>query len=276
MSRLERLDRFEDDNIHRQRVLRDRIHPLEVYDDVDIHARYRFRRDQIMHITDMLSDDIKHQSELNGALSPSLQVCIALRYFATGSMQNVVGDTIQVHKSTVCRAIRRVSLALCRRLNEHVTMPSAARQHAVTQKLYNVAGFPDVVGCVDGTHFKIKAPSTHENAYVNRKGFHSINAQLVCDQDLLITNCVIKWPGSKHDSFIIRQSRLYEDFEAGRVTGILLGDSGYPLKPWLMTPYLNPISEAQERFNHAHCKTRNLIERCIGVLKRRWACLHKG
>lgn len=116
---------------------------------------------------------------------------------------------------------------------------------------------------------------------MNRKGYHSINAQIVCDADLTITNCMIKWPGSKHDSYILRQSQLCADFEAGRYPGKLLGDSGYPLRSWLMTPYLNPANRGQERYNVAHIKTRNIktrntVERCIGVLKKRWACLHRG
>ncbi|CAH3044736.1 unnamed protein product, partial [Porites lobata] len=37
--------------------------------------------------------------------------------------------------------------------------------------------FPGVVGCIDGTHVRIQAPNKNENDYVNRKGFHSINAQ---------------------------------------------------------------------------------------------------
>jgi hypothetical protein len=42
-----------------------------------------------------------------------------------------------------------------------------------------MAAFPKVIGCIDGTHIQIKAPSTQEHAYVNRKNEHSINA-MVC------------------------------------------------------------------------------------------------
>ncbi|KAJ8352131.1 hypothetical protein SKAU_G00236070 [Synaphobranchus kaupii] len=161
-------------------------------------------------------------------------------------------------------------------MDDYVQMPSGARQHTVRQRFFEVAEFPDVVGCIDGTHFKIKAPSAYQNAFVNRKGYHSINAQIVCDHELKMTNCVIKWPGSKHDSFILRQSNLWAAFEEGTITGMLLADSGYPLRKWLMTPLLNPANDAEDRYNNAHIKTRNAVERCIGVLKRRWACLQKG
>ena len=57
--------------------------------------------------------------------------------------------------------------------------------------------------------------------------------------------------------------------------GYLLGDSGYGVKPFLLTSYLAPATLGQERYNRAHCKTRNTVERAIGVLKRRFACLHR-
>lgn len=52
------------------------------------------------------------------------------------------------------------------------------------------------------------------------------------------------------------------------------GDSGYPLEPWIITPYRSATERSAEaRFNTKHSKTRNCIERCIGVLKARFRCL---
>ncbi|KAL1005452.1 hypothetical protein UPYG_G00059310 [Umbra pygmaea] len=85
---------------------------------------------------------------------------------------------------------------------------------------------------------------------------------------------VARWPGSTHDARILRESKLQREFEEGRCGGILLGDSGYPLKRWIMTPVLSPKTDQQRKYNNAHAEARCLIERCIGVLKRRFHCLH--
>lgn len=43
------------------------------------------------------------------------------------------------------------------------------------------AGFPNVLGAVDGTNITLQAPNLDEASFVNRKNFHSINVQGICD-----------------------------------------------------------------------------------------------
>ena len=75
-----------------------------------------------------------------------------------------------------------------------------------------ISGFTDVIGCIDVTHFRSKNTNDYEGEYVNRKGFHSLNIQLVCDGDLTIVNCVIRWPGATYDSRMFSESPIYNQF----------------------------------------------------------------
>ena len=53
----------------------------------------------------------------------------------------------------------------------------------------------------------------------------------------------------------------------------LAGDSGYPLKPWLLTPFQVPQSAQEQLYNVRHSQARAVVERAIGLLKGRWRCL---
>uniref|UniRef100_A0A8C6UN81 DDE Tnp4 domain-containing protein n=1 Tax=Neogobius melanostomus TaxID=47308 RepID=A0A8C6UN81_9GOBI len=244
--------------LRRERVLRDRSNPLEMYNESELLERFRFDRATIFEIVGALTPQLQHVTERNGTLSPSQQVLIALRFFASGSFQNSLGDMVNVHRTTACRAIRRVSLALMRIMGRYVRLPTQEEAARMKQDFYFKSGLPGIIGCIDGTHVR----------------YHSINVQLVCTNDMQIIDLVSKWPGSTHDARILKESALHREFEEGRITGLLLGDSGYPLKRWLMTPVIAPRTPQERRYNFKQASTRSIIERCIGVLKRRFHCLH--
>ena len=42
-------------------------------------------------------------------------------------------------------------------------------------------------------------------------------------------------------------SQLYRDFEDGRYNGILLGESAYALRDYMLTPFLLPRNKAEIR-----------------------------
>ncbi|CAC5364487.1 Protein eyes shut homolog,Neurogenic locus Notch protein,Neurogenic locus notch homolog protein 3,Protein eyes shut,Protocadherin Fat 4,Delta-like protein C,Neurogenic locus notch homolog protein 1,Fibropellin-3,Protein crumbs homolog 2,Sushi, nidogen and EGF-like domain-containing protein 1,Protein jagged-1a,Sushi, von Willebrand factor type A, EGF and pentraxin domain-containing protein 1,Protein jagged-2,Neurogenic locus notch homolog protein 2,Protein crumbs homolog 1,Protein jagged-1,Protein jagged-1b len=131
-------------------------------------------------------------------------------------------------------------------------MPTdAARFETVMRGFYDIAGFPNVVGAVDGTHVCIESPSIIEHIYVNRKNYHSINVQGICDSYLKFLNIVSQWPGGTHDAFIWSNSNVCEIFENRTISeGWLLGDSGYPLEPWLMIPVLIQPENIKNTMEH--------------------------
>lgn len=87
---------------------------------------------------------------------------------------------------------------------------------------------------------------------------------------------VPQWPGSQHDSRIFQNSRLYTRYDQRQLNGLLVGDSGYPSLPFLLTPVANPTTDAEETYNIVQSKTRRIVERTFGTWKRRFPCLSKG
>ena len=107
-------------------LFREHFHPLNEYDDLQLFERFRFRRQDIKQIVDMLREDLQIGYMMNGALSPELQVLLTLRFYATGSLQIVAGDTVNVDKSTVSRTIHRVTEAICQRPRDHIRLSNQA------------------------------------------------------------------------------------------------------------------------------------------------------
>ncbi|XP_071481331.1 putative nuclease HARBI1 [Diadema antillarum] len=163
-----------------------------------------------------------------------------------------------------------------RRTTKFIKFPHSPQDVQQTQlDFFRLAQFPKVVAAIDGTHVQINgvALGDVEHLYVNRKGFYSINVQLTCNAKYQITSVSARWPGSTHDSRILRTSAVGRGFEAGLLNGLMLGDSGYGLKPWLMTPKLLPATQAERRYNQAHSCTRVVIEQVNGQLKCKFRCL---
>ena len=94
----------------------------------------------------------------------------------------------------------------------------------------------------------------------------------------LFTNISARWPGSTHDSHVFRTSAIGIHLQ-NRYRGIdrvLLGDSGYPCRPFLLTSYRQPVEIKEQRFNSSHVSTRSTIERTFGIWKKRFNLMHSG
>ncbi|KAK9680537.1 DDE superfamily endonuclease [Popillia japonica] len=171
--------------------------------------------------------------------------------------------------------------------NNWVKFPGNLEElNTVRRSFFDKYNFPGIIGCIDCTHVaifppRIVDPNYPEHLYVNRKGYHSINVQLVCDSDLRILNVNARYPGSTNDAFIWGNSNLNTTLQQLHANGhtdyFLLGDSGYPLRTCLLTLLEEEPAEGspEYRYNVAHKRIRSTIERCNGVLKTRFRCLLK-
>ena len=276
----EREEREEEDEGIRRRpyTVRQRIDPMAVYDDDEFVQRFRLSKRTVTYVVELIEADIRSDSDLNAALSPTLQVLIALRFLSTGTFQRVMGDLVGVERTTAGKKIRKVILALVKLRSRFVKLPcNEADIETTKRQFYEIAGFPGVIGAIDCTHVPIHCPATEDaERYRNRKGFMSLNVQAICDANYRITNIVARWPGSTHDSRIWDNSAVGARVEQGRIDGILVGDGGYRCTDHMMTPIGTPETAGERRYNYAHIRTRNPIERTFGMLKKKFPCLSQG
>lgn len=109
---------------------------------------------------------------------------------------------------------------------------------------------------------------------------------MACDASLRIRHVYGGNAGSVHDMDLFMRSPLYlqiREFLSG--DEYYLGDTGYALRPYMITPYKNSeiakeqlqhVKDARTYFNRHFSAVRITVERCIGVLKARFRCLLFG
>ncbi|XP_041369732.1 putative nuclease HARBI1 [Gigantopelta aegis] len=145
------------------------------------------------------------------------------------------------------------------------------------EDFFKLANFANVLGALDGALIPVQGPLRDEHLYFSHEGYHASNVQCIVSANGVFLDIVAKWSGATHDALMWRNSGIAELFENGQVDGgMLLGDSGYPIRPWLMTPFLQPASRQERAYNRAHTTTRSSCERAFGAWKSRWLCLHKS
>ena len=232
-------------NLRRERLFRGRLNPLEFYEETEVKQLFQFERIHILRITGDMLELLRHSTGRNCALSPLQQLCIGLRYYATGCMQLSLGAWIKVSQPTICRVIWQVTRALI-----EVYPEIFAIRDTTKREFYDRYQLPNILGCIDCTHIMIVAPQAHlhPEAYINRKSVYSINVQVICDAGCTFVGRVVAWPGSVHDSRIFKNSRVYNRLLSGELNGILLADNGYGIAPFCLTPFLNPENEEEEHY----------------------------
>lgn len=248
--------------------------------DSKFRHKYRLSKAVVRELVELVREPLERPTRRGYAIPVYLQVLAALRYYDTGSFQDVIGElnSVGLSQPSVSRIVRRVSVAIAELRPQFIQFPAVRPRRArdVRRDFHAVGNFPNVIGAIDGTHIPIANPGGPDaDLYINRKSFRSLNVQVVCDSQGLITNIVARWPGSCHDSRIFAESRLGRACERGNINGYLLGDNGYPCLPYLMTPLLNPRTAAERRYNVAHKSTRRIAETNFGRWKRRFPCLSK-
>lgn len=110
------------------------------------------------------------------------KVGMTLYKLATCGEYRTVGDVFGVHKSTVHKHFYSVIKAINSTLmKEFIQMPDEERAQLISHRFKTICGIPQIIGCIDGSHIPILAPSEGRKDFVNRKSWTSLVLQAVVD-----------------------------------------------------------------------------------------------
>uniref|UniRef100_A0A3B5RDP1 Putative nuclease HARBI1 n=1 Tax=Xiphophorus maculatus TaxID=8083 RepID=A0A3B5RDP1_XIPMA len=216
-------------------------------------SNFGFPRDFILYLVELLRETLSRRTLRSRAISPEVQVLAALGFYTSGSFQTSMGDIIGISQASMSRCVTNVTKALVEKAPQFITF----------NKRTFVLTLPQQVA--------IKAPNSDASSYVNKKGFHSIACQLVCNARGLLLSAET-WPGGLQDTKILQRSAISKQLQDNE-EGWLLGDGRYPLKKWLMTPVESPGTAAEFQYNLAHTVTHEIVDRTFRAIQTRFRCL---
>lgn len=177
-----------ENNVER-RILRDVSDPFS-FSDNHFKSLYRLNKNMVHYLIEQLLPHMNNSLHPN-AIDPRLRIFAALFFFANGSYQRVIGHShaLSMGQTTVSKCIGEISDLIVQHLsNTWIQFPvTREAKLAIKTKFMETRQFPGVIGAVDCTHVAILAPRLEEHNYLNRKGYHSKNIQLVIKLLLLIT-----------------------------------------------------------------------------------------
>ena len=216
----------EDERLRVERVFKDRK-DFFAENDTYLICRFRLPRHVLIWLCNRLDPQLRRETRRSRALPCQTQLLSTLASLATGTFQREVGDRSGITQPSMSRVMPSVLEAIKSLTEEFIRFPFSEDQQTVLKReFYEIARVPNVVGAIDCTHVRIKPPTVNDYAFINRKNYHSINVQLICDANLSLLNVVARWPGGSHDSTIFHNSHIGIQLEAGalRRRSHLLGE----------------------------------------------------
>ncbi|KAM7479172.1 hypothetical protein LguiA_027385 [Lonicera macranthoides] len=210
---------------------------------------------------------------------------IGLFRLATGSDYPEISCRFQVTEKTAKFCIKQLCRVLCTNFRFWLGFPNPNELETVSSNFETLTGLPNCCGIIDCYRFKFL---TKSNGKISSQ---SLAAQIVVDSNSRILSIFTGFRGNKGDSRVLKLSSLYKDIEIGNLLNLhnsppmrikdiaipqyLLGDGGYPLLPWLIVPFVDPMpGSIEENFNAAHRAMRLPVLRTIASLKN-WGVLSR-
>ena len=206
------------------------------------------------------------------------KLLLYLWYLGTQETFVSVADRFDVALSTAFAARERMTDAFCSAQESIVSWPrSAGEIFEVSQGFHDLCSVGGIIGAIDGSHVRIRPPANDEQSHYNRKKYHIIILQGVSDATFKFRNVYIGWPGSTHNSRVLRNSPLFQSAEGDyhtffRGNTFLIADPAYAARRWLAPTLKRSAAQTpqQRRYSSTIAKGRVVIEQAFGILKGRW------
>ena len=274
--------------------VRTRLSVLAIYNQLGpIYFRraYRMKYPSFLKLVGLVSTVLPERNcamaLVNGSISISVHLAVALPYFAGGSPYDIT-TTFGISFSEVFVSVWSIVDAINRCTNFDIEYPmTEEKQREIANGFHAVsgAGIKCCAGAIDGMLVWIHKPSRQcctETSCADgkflcgRKNKFGLNLQAVADVRGRFLDMSIMYPGSTSDCLAFEGMELYNRLERGGLHSdlCLFGDNAYVNSSYMATPFIGS-NQAQDTYNFFHSQLRIRIECAFGMLTERWSLLRR-
>lgn len=255
-------------------------------------STFRMSQKTFDYICSLVKDHMMAKTHFNFSngkpMSINDQVALALTRLGSGNSLISIGDSFGAHHSTVSQVTWRFVEAIEEKGRHHIRWPSTDQEMAdIKHKFEKIQGLPNCCGAIDITHITMLLTSSDQEAetWLDYKKNHSMILLAIVDPDLRFLDIVTGWPGMMNDSSVLYSSNFFKLCQKGEkmngkkislandteVREYIIGDSGFPLLPWLVTPYQEKeLTKSELRFNKRLLETHGVAKAALARLKEVW------
>ena len=159
----------------------------------------------------------KQDTNMRKAIRVEKRVAIVIWRLSTGNSFRSVAKTFAIGKSAPVKITREFCKEFCRTASAFIKFPRNPLETAKAIQSFKQdchCTIPQALGAIDGTHIFIKTPENErKHDYFCRKQRHSVNTQAVVGGNLIFLDVSTGFPGSMHDSRVLRNSSLFQRAE---------------------------------------------------------------
>ncbi|KAM0923307.1 hypothetical protein ACQ4PT_005615 [Festuca glaucescens] len=212
------------------------------------------------------------------------RVAVALIRLCSSEPSETLGSSFGVDESTVLLVAQKFVDAVMERAKHHLRWPDSSKMDEIKSTFGKIHNLHNCCGVICTTHIPFGPNCDHgENG--------RILMQAVIDPKMRIMNLSLNSWDSNTQLSILQKSALFKECEkGGRLNGsklkvasdgsevgeYLIGDAGYPLLPWLLTPYQEEnLSDPKAEFNTRHSAATACARKALAMLQEKWKCLQE-
>uniref|UniRef100_A0A8I6YPE4 DDE Tnp4 domain-containing protein n=1 Tax=Hordeum vulgare subsp. vulgare TaxID=112509 RepID=A0A8I6YPE4_HORVV len=215
-------------------------------------------------------------------LSLEDKVAVALRRLYSTEPSETLESSLGVNESTILLVTERFVAAVYERGMHHVHWPDSSKMDKIKYMLGNIHNMHNCCGVIHTTHVPFGPNYGHGKT-------ENIIMQYFVDPEMRFWNIHLTSAGSMDQLSILQNSKFFKECEKGahlngsklkayldgpEVGEYIIGDEGYPLLPWRITPYQQEdLSDSKAEFNRRHSSATSCALKALARFEDTWSCL---